>query len=132
MDPLEPFIGVRIKVRCGRCRNVLDVLAPATDPWHAAPGHGEVLRQLGDGLASWADGSPGGRGQWSRAAVAVESATLGQGDSTPARWTWTCNYRRCVKHGGGRPARYTVTGARIEERFLRAARAGAADFTLGQ
>jgi hypothetical protein len=140
-DPLEPFIGVRIKVRCRRCHNVLDVFSPSTSrgPSGPVPSHGagvEVCRdENGGALESVVDEGPDGRGPWSRPQVSAENANAldwrGQRDwSEPTRWAWTCGYRRCVKQGKGRPARYTVTDTYLEERFLLAARAGLDSFEL--
>lgn len=121
MDKLEPFIGKRVKVRCGRCRRVFEVVA--ADPWGYRQSVGEPLQ-----VEPVLDGTPNGRGTYSRPSLSTRNANQVDENGRrvdwdePLRFTYTC-HRRCG-------ARYTLTADHLEERYLAAVTASATELLL--
>lgn len=118
---LQPFIGKRIKVRCGRCRRVLAVLTPNVGGSAVSDGTYDGLISTSSQDSALIDVTRKG---WPTV-LGTRRPVGGRPDGfSRTRWTYRC-HQRCG-------ARYTVTGDLLEERFLRAARAGSAEVVLGE
>ena len=124
-EELDRYAGLRLKVRCGKCRRVLDEFVPD-------PATGE-LQSVGEPLGP-DELKVAAQGRLPQVRVHRPSTTWVYSDNPvgavdprkpiPGRMTFSC-HPRCG-------ARYTVRADRLAERWLVAARAGRTEVVLGE